>query len=602
MSRGQRVVLAGAGPVGLVVAIELARRGLKPILLDPKREIAWSSRAICVSRRSQEIFRRIGITEAFFEKALPWSSGKTFHRDKLVFRLEMPFSPADRFAPFVNIQQLYTEQFLLDTLESLGPDAIDTRWGHAIESVEQHDGGGEAIISCAEGPYNLAFDWIVAADGARSAVRASLGHTLHGTSYEGRYLIADIKVEGAVWPVERHVWFDPISNADSTVIVHVQPDGIWRIDIQIDPSLDDAAALDDAFLHPLIGRHLSTAMGVVSPFEVLWRSVYRAHALTMHDYRDRRVLFAGDAAHLVPIFGVRGLNSGIDDAHNLAWKLAMVVKGQAEEKLLDSYTEERRAATLENLGNAIKSTWFMSPPNRRFRILRDAVLRLAESKRWARELINPRQSAAHVYRASSVIQYDATRGPTEPGAVVPSVQLPDGRFLHDLLATDRLTLLSISDDAEGIATDVALSLGLHFVAMPAESFDEATRPTCSFLLVRPDEHIAAAFASLDAQGLKSAIDRALGRNPQNVASFVPAEHVDQVVPYTPAEALFLRLATEEQLEDGDVSDAMEMLMRGMMSIEAEAMGPSRLEEVDAHRTLINNNEEQMPESPRRPPN
>jgi len=99
VSPRQRVVVAGAGPVGLTVAIELWRRGLKPILLDPRREIAWSSRAICISRRSQEIFRRIGINEGFFDKALPWSSGKTFHRDHLVFQFQMPFSDADRFAP-----------------------------------------------------------------------------------------------------------------------------------------------------------------------------------------------------------------------------------------------------------------------------------------------------------------------------------------------------------------------------------------------------------------------------------------------------------------------------------------------------------------------
>src|SRR3569832_552357 len=179
MSRWQIAGLAGAGPVGLVVAIELARRGLKPILLDPKREIAWSSRAICISRRSQEIFHRIGITKVFFDKALPWSSGKTFHRDKLVFRLEMPFSRTDRFAPFVNIQQLYTERFLLETLESLGDDAIDIRWGHAIERVEQDDGGGVAIINGPDGRYDLAFDWLVAADVAKSAVRGSLGQTKH---------------------------------------------------------------------------------------------------------------------------------------------------------------------------------------------------------------------------------------------------------------------------------------------------------------------------------------------------------------------------------------------------------------------------------------
>jgi 3-(3-hydroxy-phenyl)propionate hydroxylase len=402
-------------------------------------------------------------------------------------------------------------------------------------------------------------------------VRTALGHTLHGTSYEGRYLIADIKVDGASWPVERHVWFDPVSNPGSTVIVHVQPDEVWRIDIQIDPSLDDAAALHDGFLQPLIARHLSEVMRVNAPFEVIWRSVYRAHALSLDSYRDRRVLFAGDAAHLVPIFGVRGLNSGIDDAHNLAWKLAMVVSGEAEPPLLDSFTEERRAATLENLGNAIKSTWFMSPPNRGFRTLRDAALRLAETEGWARELINPRQSSAHVYKASSIIKYDGNPDLGEAGSVLRSVRLPDGRFLHDLLATDRLTLVSIGHAAEGAARDLAGSLGLHFVSVPAESYDASGITDCRLLLVRPDEHIASRSTSLDAQSLKAAIDRALGRVPGHSASFVPVEHVDRVVPYTPAEALFFRLATEKGFKYGDIDAAIKLLARGMAAIKGDSV-------------------------------
>jgi 3-(3-hydroxy-phenyl)propionate hydroxylase len=401
-------------------------------------------------------------------------------------------------------------------------------------------------------------------------VRAALGHTLHGTSYEGRYLIADIRVDGASWPVERHVWFDPVSNPGSTVIVHVQPDDIWRIDIQIDRSLDDVAALDDRFLQPLIARHLAKVMGVNAPFEVIWRSVYRAHALSMDSYRDRRVLFAGDAAHLVPIFGVRGLNSGIDDAHNLAWKLAMVVHGEAEPPLLNSFTEERRAATLENLGNAIKSTWFMSPPGSGFRTLRDAALSLAETEDWARELINPRQSAAHVYKSSSIIQYDGDGSPAEAGSVLRSVRLPDGRFLHDLLASDRLTLVSIGRAAEGTACDLARSLGLHFFSVPAESYDATGIRDFRFLLVRPDEHIASRFRSLDAQSLRDAIDHALGRKPGDVGSFVPVEHVDRVVPYTPAEALFSRLATDRGFEDGDIGSAINLLVRGMAAADAIA--------------------------------
>ncbi|MFD2498385.1 FAD-dependent monooxygenase [Rhizorhabdus histidinilytica] len=167
--------------------------------------------------------------------------------------------------------------------------------------------------------------WVVAADGARSVVRQALGLKLQGDSYEGRYLIADIEVAGVERPVERHVWFDPPSNPGSTVILHVQPDGIWRIDIQLRDE-DGDEMLEEERLLPLLQAQLDM-MGVTAGWTLVWKSIYRAHALTLDSYRHGRVMLAGDAAHLVPIFGVRGLNSGIDDAHNLAWKLALVAAG-----------------------------------------------------------------------------------------------------------------------------------------------------------------------------------------------------------------------------------------------------------------------------------
>ena len=227
------VAVVGGGPVGLIAATELARQGLRPVLLDGKAELAWSSRAICISRRSQEILDRIGAGPAFAAKALPWFRGRTFHRDRLVFRLEMPHAPGDRHAPFVNIQQFYTEQFLLDALRAAG-DGAEVRWGHKVTGTRQDaDGVVLAVAAPDGGGYELRADWVVAADGGRSAMRELMGLSLRGTSYEGRYLIADIEVEGADWPVERHVWFDPPANPGSTVILHVQPDGVWRIDCQL---------------------------------------------------------------------------------------------------------------------------------------------------------------------------------------------------------------------------------------------------------------------------------------------------------------------------------------------------------------------------------
>ena len=555
------VVIVGAGPVGLVAAIELERQGVRPVILDGKDEIAWSSRAICISRRSQEILDRIGAGPAFAAKALPWSRGRTFYRDQLVFQLDMPYGAEHRHAPFVNLQQSYTERFLLDTLAAAG-DA-EVRWGHRVTDLEQDGAGATLCVAGPGGPYQLRADWVVAADGGRSVIREKMGLPLHGTAYEGRYLIADIVVEGADWPVERHVWFDPPSNPGSTVILHVQPDGVWRVDYQLRDDEDADEALRDANVTTRLQAQLDM-MGVRSPWRLIWKSVYKALALSLDSYRHGHVLFTGDAAHLVPIFGVRGLNSGIDDAHNLGWKLAMVARGEAPDALLDSYSHERRRATRENHEQATKSTWFMSPPGPGFKLMRDAVLSLAVDHPWASTLINPRQSSAHVYDDSPVVQPDIVRGnegvmPGEPLPNLP-VQLFDGgepggaanSRLQDALASRDFTLLIFLDalpdpqqagrlvdaaartepplavvligsapclsavEAQGVVrrvTDAHGALARHFNAMAFPLY-----------LVRPDEHVAARLQDADPDGIAIALDIALGRVAVSPRAAEPVVH------------------------------------------------------------------------------
>ncbi|MES2105774.1 MAG: FAD-dependent oxidoreductase [Pseudomonadota bacterium] len=418
------VVIAGGGPVGLAIALGLASHGVRSIVLEADDGVCTGSRAICISRRSLEIIARLGAVDGFLEKGLPWTGGRSFYRDAEVLHFTMPHDENQQYPPMVNLAQYHIEQFLLEAAEKQA-GLIEIRWQNRLTGVQQHAGGATLSVATPDSEYVMEAAWLVAADGGRSFVREALGLALKGTSYEGRYVIVDILLESSR-PAERLAYFDPPSNPGSTVLVHKQPDNVWRIDYQLREDEDAEQAVQPENVIPRV-QSLLEMMGESNDWSPVWITVYKAHALTLDQYRHGRVLFAGDAAHLVPIFGVRGANSGIDDADNLAWKLAYAVKGLAGKDLLDTYSQERVQAAHENLRQGIKSTEFMAPPSFAFELMRTAVLGLAGRHAAVRPLINPRQTSAIRYLDSalnvSVADEAAFDAGPPPGATLPEAPL-----------------------------------------------------------------------------------------------------------------------------------------------------------------------------------
>uniref|UniRef100_UPI0022EA4171 FAD-dependent monooxygenase n=1 Tax=Falsiroseomonas oryzae TaxID=2766473 RepID=UPI0022EA4171 len=434
------VAIVGAGPVGLTLAAGLAAQGVPHVLLEARASVSFGSRATCISRRSIEIWERFGVAGGTLAKGLGWTAGRSFWRDHDVLRFEMPNAPGDKHPPMVNIQQCYAEHFVLQDLATR-PEC-DLRWHSTVRRATPGPSVVRLEVATPQGEYALDADWVVATDGARSSLRDAVGLKLEGDSYEGRYLIADIRLRSK-HPTERRAWFDPASNPGSTVLMHRQPDDIWRIDYQLREDEDPEQEVQEERVRARISAHLAM-IGEPPEYDLIWISLYRAHTLTLPRYRAGRVLFAGDAAHLVPIFGVRGLNSGIDDAGNLAWKLAAVVKGEGGEALLDSYSEERVYAAHENIRQSRKSTLFMTPPSNGFALMRDAALSLAVSHDFARPLVNPRQTTAITFPESRLQTPDDARwtaGPV-PGATLPNLPLPGGGHLLDHLRHRPLLLLA----------------------------------------------------------------------------------------------------------------------------------------------------------------
>ena len=401
------VLIAGGGPVGMTLAALLARYGIASLVVELDAGYCAGSRAICMSRRSQEIFGWVGADRLLVDKGLSWVGGRSYFRDQEVLHFQMPSEPTQRFAPMVNIQQFYAEEFVHKAaLAQRGP--VDVRWSSKVVAVRPHATGAQVDVESAGALHTINADWVVACDGGRSTVREQLGLQLEGIQYEGHYVIVDV-VQKTRRAVERLAWFDPPSNPGSTILMHRQPDDVWRIDYQIADDEDPVEAVKPENVLPRVQSHLAM-IGEHEPWQPLWISIYNAKCLTLPSYRHGHVLFAGDAAHLVPIFGVRGLNSGLDDAGNLAWKLALVQQGRAAATLLDSYSSERVMATRENIVYGAKSTEFMAPPNYGFKLLREAALRLATEDSAVGALLNPRQSTPVEYVGS------ALNLPAQPGA------------------------------------------------------------------------------------------------------------------------------------------------------------------------------------------
>jgi 3-(3-hydroxy-phenyl)propionate hydroxylase len=524
------LVIVGAGPVGLAAAIDAAQRGQPVVLLDDDNTVSMGSRGLCWAKHTLEIFDRLGIGQAVVDKGVTWNVGRTFHGEEEVFSFNLLPQAGHQRPGMVNLQQYHVEQLLVQRARAL--PLIDLRWMHKLIGITRHDDGATLQISTQDGPYTLQADWLIAADGARSPIRRMMGLDVEGKVFQDRFLIADVVLSEALFAAEnteRRFWFNPPFHPEQSALMHREADGVWRIDFQLGWDADPELEKQPERVKPRIRAMLDQQGFAHVQFDLEWVSVYTFQCRRMAQFRHGRVLFVGDAAHQVSPFGARGANSGVQDAANLVWKLDHVMRGQANDSLLNSYDAERGAAANDNLLNSSRATDFMTPKTQAARVLRDAVLGLATQFPFARALVNSGRLSVPTWLNDSPLNtpdedsFEGWMGPGAPADDAPCASNPGKWLLGELLAPSTsggatgFTVLLFSDAPS--ATQLAVLHQLEMLKPPvaagilpmrglaAQRYD--AQPGTAYLL-RPDHHVAARWRQLDLNKVRVALARAKG--------------------------------------------------------------------------------------------
>ena len=522
------LVIVGAGPVGLAAAIDARQHGVPVLLLDEDDTVSVGSRGLCYAKRTLEILDRLGCGDAVVSKGVGWDVGRTFFRDQEVFSFNLRPQPGYKRPGMVNLQQYYLEEYLVRRAQEAG---VNLRWKNKVTSVQTHDDHVNLQIETPDGSYTLEADWLIVCDGARSPIRTMLGLDIEGKVFMDRFLIADVIMK-ADFPAERWFWFDPPFHPHQSVLLHREADDVYRIDFQLGWDADPEEERKPEKVIPRIRAML----GDEREFTLEWVSVYTFQCRRMHDFRHKRCLFAGDAAHQVSPFGARGANSGVQDADNLIWKLKLVMEGRAPLRLLDTYTEERGFAADENIMNSTRSTDFITPKGQPSKIFRDAVLELSRELPFARRLVNSGRLSVPSFLTTSWLNTPDNAsfdGDMLPGAPMDDAPVDaDGKpgWLIDH-AGGKFQLLFFCEDPSSISAPMQqqlhrlaeASIPVHALVIARQSgrcslacvtdreglafqrYD--ARPGTAYL-VRPDQHVTARWREVEVSRIVAAVARA----------------------------------------------------------------------------------------------
>jgi 2-polyprenyl-6-methoxyphenol hydroxylase-like FAD-dependent oxidoreductase len=475
-----QVLVAGAGPTGLVLACELLTRGIRARIIDKGDGVVLQTRALGVHARTLEVFDMMGLADRFLDHGQVVRRFHMYTDGRTLVRLDLGRT-GSAFGFMLDVPQQVTETILRQRVADLGGTVED---GTELRSLRVDPGGVSATVTGPAGTSGaITADYLVGADGAHSRVRSELGLGFEGHPYAQDWLLADVRLGWDRPDDEMHAFFP---HEGRPLICMPMRDHLWRVILPLAGQRDPGApALEE--IRQLVGERAPEPVPVSDP---AWLATFQCHRRSTSVYRRGRVLLAGDAVHIHSPAGGQGMNTGIMDAHNLAWKLALVASGRAPEKLLDSYGAERCpvAADVLALTHALVKLGTMTNPVQR--AVRNTIVPLAGRLAPVQRRAVRRISHIHVAYPSSPLTYpDRNRGGVRPGQRVPDLEVTaDGHRtrLYQILRRGRHVLL-----IAGPRRDLPSGMRVWQDRIEVVTTSAALVPAGSIYLLRPDGYLAA---------------------------------------------------------------------------------------------------------------
>ena len=480
------IVIVGAGPTGLSMAVQLVRYNIDFVILEKNEKTTHLSKAIAVQARTLEIFQELGLATEAIKQGRITTALNLFYHGKRKARINIA-NLGENISPFpfaLSLEQSKTEKLLVDYLARHEKEIL---WKSTFDEVTQRDDGVDVKFHDDEGEQKIEAAYLIGCDGAASPIRHQLGLAFEGSTVPKLFYVADVTLKSSV--INKDELFAFLIRKGFAIFFPMEGDGHYRL-VGVIPDATEDASLQFADLEADLYKQIALPLTFN---ELRWFSSYKVHTRKAQSFRDKRCFLAGDSAHIHTPAGGQGMNTGIQDAYNLAWKIAFTLRGKIKPEILDTYNSERQENATRLLQTtdrmfdvASGKTWVLNF----FRLtILPRVVRFITKNPSVRKRIFPLISQTAIQYSDTYLTVPGSIGIVKAGVRMPYFVLSNGRSIFDFLAEPDFKLLFFGYGKEQLQkNDLRIKLVQYtFSDVPDSIFHGETD---FYILLRPDNHIS----------------------------------------------------------------------------------------------------------------